>query len=60
MKRINSILMTVIIFTSLILISCNGSVRGKWSESDKQQFRKDMESIEELSVFGEEDKKKIY
>jgi hypothetical protein len=53
MKKRNSILMAVIIFTSLILISCNSSVKGKWSESDKQNFRKDMEGIEELSSFGE-------
>ena len=53
MKKWNSILIVIIIFTSLILISCNSSVKGKWSESDKQNFRKDMEGIEELSSLGE-------
>ena len=53
MKKWNSILITIIIFTSLILISCNDSIKGKWSESDKQNFRKDMEGIEELSNLGE-------
>lgn len=54
MKKRNPILILVIVFfTSLILISCSGSVKGKWSESDKQSFRKDMEEIEELSSFGE-------
>ena len=53
MKKCNSILIVIIIFTSLIFSSCNGSIKGKWSESDKQKFRKDMEGIEELSSFGE-------
>ncbi len=52
MKKWNSILIVIIIFTSLILSSCNDSIKGKWSESDKQNFRKEMEGIEELSVFG--------
>ncbi len=51
MKKWNSILIAVIIFTSLI--SCNGSVKGKWSESDKQNFRKDMQAVKELSNLGE-------
>jgi hypothetical protein len=53
MDNIKSILITIIIITSLILNSCNGSVKGKWSESDKQNFRKEMEGIKELSNIGE-------
>lgn len=34
-------------------ILSNGSVKGKWSESDKQKFRQDMQNIEELSDLGE-------
>ncbi len=52
MKKWNSILIAIIIFIPLILISCNDSIKGKWSESDKQKFRKEMEEIEELSNFG--------
>ena len=59
MKIRNSILMAVVLFTSLILVSCNGSVKGKWSESDKQKFYKEMEGVKELSNFGENKKKWI-
>jgi hypothetical protein len=58
MKKRNSILMVLIIFTSLILSSCGGSVKGKWSEADKQSFRKDMEAAD-LSAFGENKTKMI-
>ncbi|MSP70215.1 MAG: hypothetical protein EXR20_08075 [Bacteroidetes bacterium] len=52
MKRKNSIFIVVIIFFSLILISCGGSVKGKWSQSDKEKFYKTMEGVKELSNFG--------
>lgn len=48
-----SILRVVIIFTSLILISCSGSVKGKWSETDKQKFNKAMSEVRDLSSLGE-------
>lgn len=53
MKRVYSILKVVIVFAVLVLTSCNGSVKGKWSDSDKQRFIKEMEAIEELSNLGE-------
>ena len=59
MKRRNSILMAVVIFISLILTSCSGSVKGKWTEDDKQKFLKEMEGIEELSALGEQKAKWI-
>jgi len=43
----------------ILALSCNdeilsnGSVLGNWSEKDKQAFRKDMESIQELEDLGE-------
>ena len=53
MKKRNTILLAVVIFASL-LISCNDSVKGKWSESDIQNFHSDMKSVDEdLAVFGE-------
>jgi hypothetical protein len=53
MKKAIPVLMTVIIFASLILSSCGGgSVKGKWSESDKQKFYKEMDGVD-LSALGE-------
>ena len=34
-------------------ILSNGSVKGKWSETDKQKFRNDLQKLEDLSAFGE-------
>lgn len=45
--------MVVVMLTSLILTSCGGSVKGKWTEDDKQKFRNEVEGIEELSVLAE-------
>jgi Mor family transcriptional regulator len=54
MKKKNSILFTVIIFTSIIISSCgNGSVKGKWSEDDKKKFNAEMEKGD-LSNLGED------
>jgi hypothetical protein len=53
MKDKKSILKVVTVIITLLLISCNGSVKGKWSEVDKEKFRKDMASVEELSNFGD-------
>ena len=53
MKLRNNFLFTVTILTSLLLFSCGGSIRGKWSDEDKQAFRKDMSDVKELSNFGE-------
>ena len=53
MKRKNSILMVIFVFAILILTSCSDSVKGKWSEEDKEKFRTEMESIPELSALGE-------
>ena len=55
----NHFLLILIIFSSLILISCNESVKGKWSQSDRQSFRNEMESIQELSAFGDNKSKWI-
>ena len=53
MKSKNSIQLVVMIFISLLLISCNTSVKGNWSDSDKQKFYVEMEAVEELSDLGE-------
>ena len=53
MKRKKSIQIALFIFTSLLLISCNISVKGNWSDSDKLKFYIEMESVEELSALGE-------
>ena len=55
MEKMKKIMMIfgAILFATTILSSCNGTVKGKWSESDKQKFRKDMDGIKELSNFGE-------
>lgn len=45
--------MAFIVISYMMVAGCNTSVKGKWSESDKKEFRKDMESIKELSNFGE-------
>ena len=55
----NPFLWIVIIFTSLILISCNESIKGDWSQSDRQSFRKDIGSIQELSALGDNKSKWI-
>lgn len=34
-------------------VLANGSTKGKWSSTDKDAFRKDMDSIEELAEFGD-------
>jgi len=59
MKRKNSILIVIMIFTSLIFSSCNTSVKGNWSDSDKQKFQIEMEAVEELSELGENKSKWI-
>jgi len=53
MKRKKSIQIALFIFTSLLLISCNISVKGNWSDSDKLKFYIEMEAVEELSALGE-------
>ena len=52
MKNRKSVLSVVIIFTTLILISCSGSTKGKWSEADKLRFNNDMDQVQELSSLG--------
>ena len=34
-------------------IFSNGSVKGKWSDDDKQRFRKEMDDVDDKSVFGD-------
>lgn len=53
MKPLQSIATALVLFSTLMLISCNSSVKGKWSEADKQAFRKDVGEVKELSTFGE-------
>ena len=59
MNRFNSIFILALVFTSLTLMSCNSSVKGKWSEMDKTKFQKDMAGIPELANFGEDKDKWI-
>ena len=47
-------LLGLLLFISLVLTSCGGSVKGKWSEEDKQRFRKEMEGVSELANYGED------
>jgi hypothetical protein len=53
MKIQKLISIVVIIFTSIIFIGCFESVKGKWSESDKQKVSTVLEKEFGLSVFGE-------
>ena len=52
MKRNNLISVVFIIFITIILVSCNVSVKGKWSESDKLKFQKETERVTQLSNLG--------
>lgn len=53
MKKVNSTLLALGVFLFLVLNSCdNESVRGKWSESDKQKYYEVMENVD-LSPYGE-------
>lgn len=52
MKRSVSTLFFLLLICALSLNSCNSSVKGKWSESDKNQFYKEMAAVD-LSNLGE-------
>lgn len=52
MKNTKSIILMATLFVAVAFTSCNRSVKGKWSDKDKADFRKEMESVEELSVYG--------
>jgi hypothetical protein len=54
MKNTTSTLFGLLLFMSLVLTSCGGSVKGKWSDEDKQRFRKEMDGVSELSNYGED------
>ncbi|MCE2682497.1 MAG: hypothetical protein LW704_06015 [Cryomorphaceae bacterium] len=54
MKNTKSTLLGLLLFMSLVLTSCGGSVKGKWSDEDKKRFRKEMEGVSELANFGED------
>ena len=56
MKKISFLLS---VFAIVIFCSCNLSVKGKWSESDKELFRKEMKGVAELSNLGENKSKWI-
>ena len=49
----NQILSIIIILFSVTFISCNESAIGNWSDTDKDSFRSDMETVEELNSLGE-------
>ena len=49
----NQLLNIMFILFSLTFISCNENKLGNWSESDKDRFWSDMETVEELNNFGE-------
>lgn len=57
--KITQFTFPLLILLALFFTSCNGSVKGKWSEIDKKQFRRDMESVSELSVYGKNKSKMI-
>lgn len=38
MKKISLFALLIITMSSMILFSCNGSKKGKWSEADKKKF----------------------
>jgi hypothetical protein len=48
-----SIILGIFIVSNVFFTSCNLSVKGKWSESDKQLFRKQLSEAKELNVLGE-------
>ena len=52
MNKRNSILMSLAIFTALVLGGCNGSSKGKWSQADHDKFTKEMEGVD-LSNLGD-------
>ncbi len=43
---------TFAVVAALTLAGCANSSKGNWSEESKEQFRKDMKGVEELSSFG--------
>lgn len=53
MKRRITILGAGILISCLVFVSCNSSVKGNWSDADKQKFRDDMNGVKELSNFGD-------
>jgi len=53
MKKILFKLTGAAFFLLMFVSSCTTSVKGKWTDEDKQKFRKEMEGITELSNFGE-------
>lgn len=52
MKSFNIIQLAALLFISILLHSCNGSEKGKWTKEDKQKFREEMNSVKELENFG--------
>jgi hypothetical protein len=48
MKRYVSLLSVIVIISGL-LCSCDISYKGHWSKTDKEKFRKEMNSVEELN-----------
>ena len=45
--------LTFFICSVVFFTNCNLSVKGKWSESDKQLFRKQLSEAKELNVLGD-------
>lgn len=52
MKNSTSTFIFLLLISALGLNSCNSSVKGKWSESDKNQFYKEMAAVD-MSNLGE-------
>ena len=46
-KTKKSLILGLIILVTLVLIRQNGSIKGNWSQSDKQRFREEFEKIPE-------------
>lgn len=52
MKKTSSLALLLFMFSAIILTSCNGSVKGKWSEADKKKFYSE-DDTEMKNIFNE-------
>lgn len=56
MKKQKSTLLLLAVVAALMLGSCSGSEKGKWSDSDKQKFQKAIESVDLTGLGDNKDK----
>jgi hypothetical protein len=59
MKKQSFKVLLIAAVISFSLFSCNSSEKGKWSDSDKERFRKDMNDVKGLDSFGDKKTKFI-